>query len=141
MHDLWIFPAPRASRWFARQDWYLNWQMSKGLSYAGLHLSEELTRVADRHGIPIPATPGARADLLVLPGSLVPTKKCLVIDDVDESLDTWFSHIAARATELRAETARIFLPTGRSTAEAEAAWARINPSLEAQFEPDLEAAR
>jgi hypothetical protein len=138
MHDLWIFPAPRASRWFARLDWYLNWQMCKGVSYAGLHLPEETYRVAETHGHALRVENLDQPPLLVLPGARVPTKKCLVLDDFDAPLETWFGALAAHALSLRARTARIFLPTGRSLAEAEAAWARIHSDLDVSFATDLD---
>ena len=138
MHDLWIFPAPRASRWFARLDWYLDWQMCKGLSYGGLHLPEETYRVAEAHGQELNFTPLDQPPLLVLPGSRVPAKKCLVLDDQDAPLETWFAAVAAQAERLKARTARIFLPTGRTLTEAEAAWDRVRAPLEVSFALDLE---
>ena len=141
MHDLWIFPAPRASRWFARLDWYLNWQMSKGLSYPGLHLPDDIARVADRHGLNVEPVAPLGGDLLVLPGSLVPAKKCLVIDDGDRPLAAWFAQVAERADQLRARTLRVFLPAGRTREDAAAAWAGIKPGFEVTFDQDLETPR
>lgn len=135
MHDLWIFPTPRASRWFARMDWYLNWQMCKGLAYAGLHLPADTLRVAGQHGVPVTqdVPPGP---LLIIPGARVPTKKCLVLDDREEALDGWLARAAEHARRLTAETARVFLPAGASVETAEATWTKLGRPLAFQFEVD-----
>ena len=138
MHDLWIFPAPRASRWFARLDWYLNWQMCKGISYAGLHLPDETYRVAEAHGLPLEVEALVSPPLLVLPGPRVPTKKCLVLDPGEADLEAWFRVMIDHARALRARSARVFLPTGRTLAEAESAWSRVSADVDVSFAVDLD---
>ncbi|NJL25506.1 MAG: hypothetical protein HC902_10270 [Calothrix sp. SM1_5_4] len=58
--DLWVLPSPRYSHWLSRLDWYLNWQICKGLAYGGLHLPAELYRISEEYGVAVPSRPNHR---------------------------------------------------------------------------------
>ncbi len=137
--DLWALPTPGFSRWFTRLDWYMNWQMSKGLAYGGLHLPAETYRIAEQYDVSVPkaATPSASATLaplLIDPFGRVPARRCLVVDGAG-SLKVWLGEIAELSQRLQALEIRIFLPKEATLPDAEKAWR--NYSIQAHFTTDL----
>lgn len=132
-YDLWVLPPPAHSRWFSRIDWYLNWQMSKGLSHQKMKPSVELFRVMEDAGISIqpdpvfPPTP-----LLVSSTGRVASERCVVIDFKDD-LNGWLASVHALCANLKSKHARIFLPQGSETGTAEKIWKKMTP-LEIQLE-------
>lgn len=138
--DLWVLPPPRVSAWFSRVDWYLNWQMSKGVAYAGLHLPNETLRLSEEYETPLPpVTPAdSTAPLLVLAMGRLPTRKCVVVEGKTFG-GTWLEKVHGIAQELDAKTVHIFLPAKMSVAEAQKAWSGRFASRAAQFSADAEA--
>jgi hypothetical protein len=136
--DLWVLPSPRVSRWFTYLDWYLNWQMCKGLAYSGLHLPAETYRVAEEYGVPM-SERGAdeSAPLLIASEGRVPAKKCLVLDS-SGGMKEWLAKIRKVASQLGVTTVRIFLPSGADESEAKKHWK--DNDITAVFHPDLETA-
>lgn len=135
--DLWILPTPRNSRWFTHLDWYLNWQMCKGLAYGGLHLPPETYRVAEEYGVSVTDRDTAgEAPLLLSVEGRIPAYRCLVID-YDEGLRAWLDQAGRLAKGLQAREVRVFLPTGHRPSEAKKSWKTTG--IDVQFLPDLEA--
>jgi hypothetical protein len=136
--DLWVFPSPRFSRWFTRLDWYLNWQMCKGLAYAGLHLPPETHRLADEYAVPLLAAPGVSQPPLLVAGlGRVPARRCLVLDGC-EDFKSWVAQIKVQVKALHAQEIRVFLPTGVDLGEIKKYWAKQD--CVAHFTMDLESA-
>lgn len=122
--DLWVLPTPRYSRWFTRLDWYLNWQMCKGLAYGGLHLPAETYQTAEENGVPIlPCLENINTSpLLVSSQGLIPANGCLVLEGADDP-KKWLARIAQLAVQLSAKKLHVFLPTGVTISQAEKWWA------------------
>ena len=134
--DLWALPTPRHSRWFTQLDWYLNWQMCKGLAYPGLHLPDETHQVATEYGVALQDRPhNPQAPLLVAPAGRVPAARCVVIDGAADP-QGWLRAIAQVATSLQASSVRVFLPQGLTPAAAEKMWPSTQHNV--SFTSDLE---
>jgi hypothetical protein len=134
--DLWVVPHPDLSRWFARLDWYLNWQMCRGLAYVGLHLPMETLSVAEEHGLTVPVVHNSKS-LLIGHCERVPAKMCLVLDGADQ-LREWLGRIAEQAAGLKVSSLHVFLPTGASMDAALSIWQDLGRDISAIFTSDLE---
>ncbi len=136
--ELWVVPPSHHSAWFARLDWYLNWQMSKGLAHRPVRPSAEVEQLAQDYEIPIPfaqlADPGP---LLIASSRLVPASSCIVLPYAGD-VAGWLEQIAKFAENLRVKTVAIFLPAGVWVDSATSAWSGIQTSLEVQFIKDQE---
>ncbi len=120
--DLWVLPPPRASAWFAHVDWYLNWQLSKGLAYSGLNLPHEVGRMAEILEVEVPTIQiSEQPNLLVLSQGRIPSKKCVVIDDTKNFDRDWVRQVVEVAKELDAKRVHVFLPAKLSVNEAKKA--------------------
>lgn len=121
--DLWVFPPPRASRWFSRMDWYLNWQMSKGLSYPGLHLPLEVLTIAESFDGDLPKARDRKADdpLLVISLGRLPAGKCVVVEGEDQ-FKPWLKKVFDLALKLNVSSVHVFLPAKVSLDQALKAW-------------------
>lgn len=144
--DLWVLPPPRASTWFARVDWYLNWQLSKGVAYAGLHLPNEVLRLSEEYELTLPAVAPVDplAPLLVLSQGRLPTSKCMVVEAPSPAGKTfgkpWLEQVHQLSLNLDIHSVHIFLPTKMELAEAREYWNSRFASREARFSADAEAA-
>lgn len=142
-----MLPTPRHSRWFTHWDWYLNWQMCKGLGYGGLHLPPETHRVAEEYGVGVPRTASARGGtvppLLIASQGRLPAAQCLVLDGADD-LKSWLASARRLADDLRAADVRVYLPEDSTVKEAEKLWksaAGPDTPCTVHFTRDLEAPR
>ncbi len=137
MSDLWFVPPSTHSAWFSRLDWYLNWQMSKGLAHSHAIPSADLFRLAGEHGVTIePAqTLPPHAPLMISGVGLIPAKACVVLP-FNGQLETWLAQAKAIAFELRATTARIYLPAGTGQTEAAGSWRKLTGTCTAEFTED-----
>jgi hypothetical protein len=140
--DLWLVPPPRSSAWFAVIDWYLNWQLSKGLSYPGLHLPTEILRLAEDYegGLPMKEAAGedSGVPLLVLSSGRLPTTKCVVLDTGSKQED-WIKHGFEIALNLDAKSVHVFLPNKASKEESQAMWKARFADRSTRFSSDAEA--
>lgn len=138
--DLWVLPTPSFSRWFSQLDWYLNWQMCKGMAYGGLHLPSETHRLAEEYGFAVKAEAsskgGLQPPLLIAPSGRVPTKRCLVLDGADDP-KSWLATISQHVSQLKSQEIRVFLPKGFNKTSAEKIWKAHD--CKAHFTEDLEA--
>lgn len=134
--DLWVLPPPRASAWFSVIDWYLNWQMSKGLAYPGLHLPNEVLRLSEEYEVPLPALKqtDASAPLLVLNHNRLPTAKCVVIES--QPIEPWLKAAYAVALNLGADHLHVFLPSKTAATQAAEIWDRNFAGVRATFSED-----
>ena len=124
--DLWVLPPPSESQWFARIDWYLNWQLCKGLAFEKAKPSVELFRVleeGDLHFEPHPSNPDW--PLMVISQGRIPCTKCMVIAQTG-GLKAWLMAVLGNAQKLNVQKMRIFLPKGSEKDEAEALWRTMN---------------
>jgi hypothetical protein len=133
MYDLWVLPTATHSQWFARIDWYLNWQMSKGLAHQRQKPSLELHRVMEETGFTFaqaPETP--TAPLMVSSMGKVDAGRCVVVEFKRE-LRPWLQIIYKMAEGLKTKHMRVFLPTGSTVADANEIWKKL-PTLELEIE-------
>lgn len=120
--DLWVLPGPSKSQWFARIDWYLNWQMCKGLAFEKSRPSVELFRVLDEAGAQYTAHPSdPQWPLMVISQGRIPCAKCVVLEH-PSALKDWLRTIKALVQRLDLHSVRVYLPTGTSVADAAKIW-------------------
>lgn len=138
--DLWVLPPPRVSAWFSRVDWYLNFQMSKGVAYPGLHLPNETLSLAEEYEVPLPppSAPDPSAPLLVLSLGRLPTRKCAVVEAKTFG-GSWLEKVHAIALNLDAKGVHVFLPAKMAVSEAKKVWDGRFSSHPARFSADTEA--
>jgi hypothetical protein len=141
--DLWILPPPRSSSWFAVIDWYLNWQMSKGLAYAGLHLPNGTLRLAEDYEVQLPPVITAGVDsgipLLVLSHGRLPTTKCVVLETEGTKHEDWLKRGFEIALNLDAKSVHVFLPRETSKEKSEQMWKARFPDRSTRFSSDADA--
>jgi hypothetical protein len=139
--DIWFFPPLKHSRWIAQADWYLNWQLCKGLEYTGLHLPKEVLQVAELYQVEVPG-PSPRlhgAPLLVSTAGRLPARNVVVLDNPG-ALGEWFKEVERVSQGLKAKKIQVFLPASVSQDMAGKAWKKLDCSIEAQFITDTEIA-
>lgn len=137
--DIWFFPPAKHSHWFAKVDWYLNWQLCKGLDYTGLHLPKEVVQVAEQYEVDIPAaSPSPRGSpLLVAAHGRLPTSHVVVMHNPG-ALGEWLKDVAAVSAGLNAKRIRVFLPASVTQGMATSTWEKLNSLIPIQFITDTE---
>jgi hypothetical protein len=135
--DLWIIPPATHSAWFSRLDWYLNWQMCKGLSHRNAPPHAEVFRLAGEHGLTIDAPlPGlGEAPLMISGQRLLPTKACVVLDYTGD-LKTWLSEAKSITSQMQIKNSRVYLPAGASVAKAVEIWEKLKGTCLVEFMDD-----
>ncbi len=140
--DLWVLPPPTKSAWFAKIDWYLNWQMSKGLSHVSPRASAELLQLTSENGMDFIEPPMDKtAPLMVISNGRIPAQKCVVID-FTKSLKAWLTSVHRLSELLQVENLRVFLPPGSTPTEAQEIWRSCSTkNINIEFSPDEDAAK
>jgi hypothetical protein len=139
--DLWVLPTPSESQWFARIDWYLNWQMCKGLAFEKARPSVELFRILEEGELQFEASVSDPSwPLMVMSHGRIPCSKCMVIDPRG-SLDGWLNRAFEQAQKLKVRSLRLFLPKNAEKSQAESLWRGLNKdtSITTEFCMDEEA--
>ncbi len=137
---LWVLPPPRLSAWFPLVDWYLNWQMSKGIAYSGIHLPNEVLRLAEDYEVELPVIKPTHqpAPLLVLAKGRLPTDKCVVLDFLDDEKQ-WLKHAHEISLNLDVKNVHVFLPNKVAKEQAIKIWGASFAKRECRFSSDTEA--
>lgn len=137
-HDLWVLPPAAHSKWFARIDWYLNWQMSKGTAFVRQRPSLELFRVMDMAGMQFQGVPEiSGAPLMVASSGRVASERCVVVD-LKTDTHEWLIAVHKLCGELQSRRTRVFLPAGMSISDAESEWKKLATSnVKADAETDF----
>lgn len=137
---LWVLPPPRLSAWFPLVDWYLNWQMSKGIAYSGLHLPNEVLRLAEDYEVELPMIKTAQqpAPLLILSHGRLPTDKCVVLDYLEDN-ENWLNQAHQISLDLDVKNVHVFLPAKVAKEQAAKIWGASFANREARFSSDMEA--
>lgn len=137
--DLWIVPPSQHSAWFAHLDWYLNWQMCKGLVHRTATPDAQVFMLAKEYEIPVSSsTVSEKSPLLISCGTLVPAKSCLVLPFKGD-LKEWLIEAKTIAFKLMCANVHIFLPAGSETDKAEKAWSKLSGECTVTFFEDTEA--
>jgi hypothetical protein len=136
-HDLWVIPPSAHSQWFARIDWYLNWQMTKGLAFQRQKPPLELLRVLEDTGLTFrPEHAPEGSPLLVAANGMVGSERCVVVD-YQGQLAAWMKTVHGLCGDLHCKRVRIFLPRGATVNEAETLWKKQTPlDLHLEFSTD-----
>lgn len=136
-YDLWVLPQAAHSRWFSRIDWYLNWQMTKGLAHQPLKASVELLRVMEETGVQFTAEFVTNATpLMVASLGRVNASQCVVID-FEDKLKPWLGKIHQLSSGLKPKRMRVFLPQGCDSKPAQEIWQKLSlPGTEVEFSLD-----
>lgn len=139
---LWVLPPPTKSAWFAKIDWYLNWQMCKGLAHEPRRLSHEMLRLIEENELPLSEPPqDNHAPLMIIAHGRLPASKCVVIE-YGKSLKTWLTRVHQLAEHLNTDQLRVFLPYDSTRTEAEQIWRSFpapSVKMNIEFSPNEDA--
>jgi hypothetical protein len=136
--DLWIVPPSSHSAWFAQLDWYLNWQMCKGLTHKPATVDAEVYRLAQAYEVPVSSPKIAKdAPLLIACRGLSPAGQCLVLPYTGD-LKQWLLEAKTIAFKMKCENVQVFLPADASADKAEKTWIGLNGECRAEFINDFE---
>ncbi len=120
--DLWVLPPPARSAWFAKIDWYLNWQLCKGLAHETRRPSVEILRVSEENGLAWTEPPVSEPNpLLVSAKGRLPADRCMILDP-GKSLKTWLTRVRDIAGKMQLRRLRVYLPDGIAVTEAQEVW-------------------
>jgi hypothetical protein len=120
--DLWIVPDFTGSRWAAKIDWYLNFQIAS----AQRHLSPELRNFTvyvqketglDTYQPHLPKT----APLMITSENFFPNKWVVVIPTAND-FGHWVRQISDVWENLKHPSLRVFLPTGQNAGSFHKEW-------------------
>lgn len=136
--DLWIVPPSSHSAWFAQLDWYLNWQMCKGLTHKPVVADAQMYRLAEAYEVQIQSAPLSKnAPLLIAAREFLPAAQCLVLP-YGGDLKQWLLEAKTIAFKMKCESAQVFLPSGADAEKAEKTWMGLSGECRAIFTNDFE---
>lgn len=120
--DLWILPEFPNSRWTAKIDWYLNFQIVR----AARHLSPELRNftlyVQKETGLETYQPPVLKtAPLMINSEAFFPNKWVVVVPAAD-NFSHWVRQVSDIWKNLKNPSLRIFLPTGQNAGSLHTEW-------------------
>lgn len=134
--DLWIVPPSQHSAWFAQLDWYLNFQMCKGMAHQPAVPDAHVFRLAHEYGVKVEESPlPAGAPLLIACKNLAPAAHCLVLP-FNGDLKNWMVEAKTIAFKMKCESVEVFLPAGVDASKAEKIWTGLNGECRAVFTDD-----
>jgi len=123
--DLWICPPSHQSRIAPRLDWHLNFQFAKAKEHQPRQSLPALNKILQRtgleHSTPHPRDESTSSSLLIHSSHLLPNRWTLQLAFAGDSRK-WIQEILTAWTGLQKPSLRIFLPTGLSLSDFNAAW-------------------
>lgn len=136
--DLWIVPQSSHSAWFAQLDWYLNWQMCKGLTHKAAVADAQMYRLAEAYEVRMESPPlNKEAPLLVACREFLPAPQCLVLP-FGGDIKQWLLEAKTIAFKMKCASAHVFLPAGAQADKAEKTWIGLSGECRASFTNDFE---
>jgi hypothetical protein len=120
--DLWIVPDLERSRWTAKLDWYLNFQICKSSRHQTAPLSEFVQEVlAETEQTAPQLSLEGPSSLMIASPELLPNKWVLVVPWT-ENMSAWTASIFKIWSGLQEPSVRIFLPPGQSAGSLQQHW-------------------
>ncbi len=111
--ELWAMADLPNSKWTAKIDWYLNFQIVKASRHERPPLSEFLVKIVEKTGVKIPQLePISAAPLLIHSQPLLPNKWVAVVPYTD-NFKEWMKSVSQVWQQLQNPSLRIFLPAGQ----------------------------
>ena len=128
--DLWIVPDLERSRWTAKLDWYLNFQICKASRHHSPKLPEFVGHVLreTEQGFPNVSLT-ADSPLMISSSDLLPNKWVLVVPWT-ENMSAWTEKVVKTWRDLKEPSLRIFLPPGQSAGSLQQQWQMHQASQE-----------
>lgn len=120
--DLWIVPDLERSRWTAKLDWYLNFQICKASRHESARLPEFVGSVLRETDQAFPNVSVPTDSILMISSSeLLPNKWVLVVPWT-ENIAEWTDKVIKAWQDLKEPSLRIFLPPGQSAGSIQQQW-------------------
>lgn len=119
--DLWVVADFDSSKWTAKLDWYLNFQILKASRRKAPELSPFLKEVMDQTGLQISQEARPQGPLLIHSEFHLPNRWVLVAP-FNSDLKDWIKTVASVWTQLQQPSIRIFLPAGQNASHMAQAW-------------------
>lgn len=125
--DLWVVADFKNSRWSAKIDWHLNFQIVKAQRHKLESLSPFLINVLERTGLPQPEfRKDENSPLLISSSHLLPNKWVLVVS-YSEKIQDWVETLSKAWTDLKKPSLRVFLPSQQNPSFFSELWMKKNP--------------
>lgn len=120
--DLWIVPDLERSRWTAKLDWYLNFQICKSSRHQTAALPEYVkTVLSETEQTTASVTLSVASSLMIASPELLPNKWVLVVPWT-EDMTEWTAEIFKIWNGLQKPSVRVFLPPGQSAGSLQQHW-------------------
>ncbi len=114
--ELWVTADLPKSKWTAKIDWYLNFQIVKASRHQPPPISDFLVKIIEKTNLEVPKlAPLTSSSLLIHSQSFFPNKWVAVVP-YNDNLKEWMTRIFKVCEQLQNPTLRIFLPAGQQTA-------------------------
>ena len=111
--ELWVMADLTTSKWTAKIDWYLNFQIVKASRHQPPPMSDFLIKIIEKTNIELPKlSPMTSASLLIHSQAFLPNKWVAVVPYQD-NLKEWMTSIYRVCEQLQNPSLRIFLPAGQ----------------------------
>lgn len=120
--DLWVVPDLEKSKWTAKLDWYLNFQICKSSRHVSPKQAPFLKEVVSETGLEKKFIPSNPKSPLMIPSETLLPNKWLVIIPWDNDMSQWASQSFEIWQKLKEPSIRIFLPPGQNTGSLESVW-------------------
>jgi hypothetical protein len=132
--DLWVTAHPFESKITVKLDWYLNFQITKGLSHATHPIAENVRQILDKCELAeLHFIDEQTQDLLISAQNLVPARWVLVVP----FSTNWTASIFRHWQNLSKPKLRVFLPDQFQVKEFEKAWLSLGGPADVAFVSDL----
>ena len=113
--ELWVMTDLEKSRWTAKIDWYLNFQIVKSSRHQRPPLSDFLIKIIEKTNLQIPILEPLHEPPLLIHSQLLLPNKWVAIVPYADNFKQWMKNISELWGQLQHPTLRIFLPTGQSS--------------------------
>lgn len=120
--DLWIVPDFPSSRWTAKLDWYLNFQIVRSTRHTSPELRNFLLYVENETGLEHMQPQILKTSPLMITSEAFLPNKWVVVVPTDDNFTHWVRQVSAIWENLKHPSLRIFLPTGQNAGSFHKEW-------------------
>lgn len=120
---LWILPPPSESAWSTRIDWYLGFQLRRGLPHRRFDFSSDMRQLMEAYEETLPKIPRTdESPLMIASENLLPNHQTVMIPQTATENKEWVTTCHRVWKGLGSPATRIFLPKSISRPDFEKAW-------------------
>lgn len=126
---LWILPSLTESGWSTRIDWYLGFQLRRGLPHRRFDFSSDMRQLMEAYEETLPKIPRTEElPLMIASENLLPNHQTVLIPSKPTDGAEWVKSCKRVWKGLGSPITRIFLPKSISGTEFEKTWGKSQAS-------------